>query len=112
MNEDRVVGTAKNIGGQVEEGIGRATRDYKTQAEGRISQAAGAAQDLYGQARDAAEDLYGQARDAAEEAAKAVQERAAPLEQTLRSTIEDRPYTAVFTALAIGWILGRMGHSG
>jgi uncharacterized protein YjbJ (UPF0337 family) len=100
MNEDRVAGTAKNIGGQVEEGFGRVTGDYKTQAEGRIRQAAGAAQ-----------DLYGQARDAAGEAARAVQERAAPFEQALRNTIENRPYTAVVAALAIGWVIGRMSRS-
>ena len=84
MNEDRVVGTARNVGGQLEEGFGRVTGDVKSQVEGKIKQATGAAQDLYGQARDAAGD-----------AAKAVQERAAPLEEALRNTIENRPYTAL-----------------
>jgi uncharacterized protein YjbJ (UPF0337 family) len=74
MNEDRVVGTARNVGGQLEEGFGRVTGDVKSQVEGKIKQATGAAQDLYGQARDAAGD-----------AAKAVQERAAPLEEALRT---------------------------
>ncbi len=99
MNEDRVVGTARNVGGQLEEGFGRVTGDVKSQVEGKIKQATGAAQDLYGQARDAAGD-----------AAKAVQERAAPLEEALRNTIEKRPYTAVAVALAIGWFVGRMSR--
>ena len=99
MNEDRVVGTARNVGGQLEEGFGRVTGDVKSQVEGKIKQATGAAQDLYGQARDAAGD-----------AAKAVQERAAPLEEALRNTIENRPYTAVAFALAIGWFVGRMSR--
>jgi uncharacterized protein YjbJ (UPF0337 family) len=99
MNEDRVVGTARNVGGQLEEGFGRVTGDVKSQVEGKIKQATGAAQDLYGQARDAAGD-----------AAKAVQERAAPLEEALRNTIENRPYTAVAVALAIGWFVGRMSR--
>ncbi|MEA2960259.1 MAG: hypothetical protein QOI46_357 [Alphaproteobacteria bacterium] len=99
MNEDRVVGTARNVGGQLEEGFGRVTGDVKSQVEGKIKQATGAAQDLYGQARDAAGD-----------AAKAVQERAAPLEEALRNTIENRPSTAVAVALAIGWFVGRMSR--
>ena len=100
MNQDRVAGTAKNAGGQLEEGFGRATGDLQSQVEGKIKQAAGAAQNLYGQARDAAGD-----------AAKAVQQRAAPLEETLRNTIENRPYTAVAIALAVGWFIGRMSHA-
>ena len=43
-------------------------------------------------------------------AAKAVQQHAAPLEEALRNTIENRPYTAVAVALAIGWFIGRMSR--
>jgi len=52
MDENRFAGTAKNMGGKVEEGLGRVTGDTKSQVEGIAKQAAGAAQDLYGQARD------------------------------------------------------------
>jgi uncharacterized protein YjbJ (UPF0337 family) len=108
MNEDRVAGTAKNLAGQAQEGFGRATGDVASRVEGRIKQVAGAAQDLY--------ILYGQARDAAGEAAReagrVVQGRAAPLEEAIRSTIENRPYTAVAVALAVGWCLGRMSRPG
>ena len=96
MNQDRFSGTGKNFGGQVEEGFGRVTD--KTEVEGKMKQAAGAAQDLYAQAKDAAGD-----------AAKSVQEQAAPLEGFLRNTIETRPYTAVAVALGLGWFIGRMG---
>ena len=44
MNEDRIAGTARNIGGKVEEGVGRATGDIKEQVQGKLDQAAGAAQ--------------------------------------------------------------------
>ena len=54
MNQDRFSGTGKNFGGQVEEGFGRVTD--KTEVEGKMKQAAGAAQDLYAQAKDAAGD--------------------------------------------------------
>lgn len=97
MDENRVAGTAKNIGGKVEEGFGRATGDTKTQAEGIVRQVSGAAQDMYGQARDAASDMAGSARGTA-----------SSFEKLLRNTIETQPYTAVFVALGIGWLLGRM----
>jgi len=32
MNEDRVIGNAKNVGGRVEEGLGRATGDVKSRS--------------------------------------------------------------------------------
>jgi uncharacterized protein YjbJ (UPF0337 family) len=90
MNEDRISGTARNLGGKVEEGIGRVTGDVKTQFQGKLDQAAGAAQDLYGQTADAARDT------------------AANLDKWLRTTIETQPYTTAIVALGIGWLLGRM----
>jgi uncharacterized protein YjbJ (UPF0337 family) len=99
MNEDRVMGTARNLGGKVQEGFGRATGDTKSQVEGALNQAAGAAQDLYGQAKDAASD-----------AAEAVRQGATDAEDYIRQTIETRPYTAAFVALCAGWLIGRMGR--
>ena len=54
MDENRLSGTAKNLGGKVEEAFGRATGDAKTQVHGQMQQAEGGVQDLYGQAKDAA----------------------------------------------------------
>jgi uncharacterized protein YjbJ (UPF0337 family) len=85
MDEDRVTGTAKNVGGKIEEGIGRMTGNAQTQLKGQARQAAGAAEDLYGQAKDAA----------------------ASVTDIVQRTIEERPYTAVAVALGIGWLLGR-----
>lgn len=96
MDENRVEGTVRNIGGKVQEGVGRVTGDAKTQAEGAINQAAGAAQDLYGQAKDTAAN-----------AADAALDTAASLEVWLRRTIETQPYTTALIALGIGWLLGR-----
>jgi hypothetical protein len=38
MNEDRVAGTARNLGGKVQEGVGRVTGDATTKVEGVINQ--------------------------------------------------------------------------
>ncbi len=99
MNEDRVIGAARNIGGHAQEGFGRATGDPKSQAEGVVNQAAGAAQNLYGQAKDGAAD-----------AAQAVREGASSAEDVIRHVIEQRPYTAALVALCIGWFIGRTGR--
>jgi uncharacterized protein YjbJ (UPF0337 family) len=100
MNEDRVIGTAKNLGGKAQEGLGRVAGDTKTEAEGLINQAAGAAQDIYGQAKDAASD-----------AAEVVRQSAVDAEDYVRHTIEKRPYTTALVALGVGWLIGRMGRS-
>ena len=99
MNEDRVVGTARNLGGKAQEGFGRVIGDTKSQVEGVINQAAGTAQDLYGQAKESASD-----------AAQAVRQGAMDAEDYIRHTIEKRPYTTAFVALCIGWFIGRMGR--
>jgi uncharacterized protein YjbJ (UPF0337 family) len=85
MDEHRVAGTAKNIGGKVEEGFGRLAGDMKSQVQGQAKQVQGAAEDLYGQAKDTAGELT----------------------DIVRNTIETRPYTAVAVALGLGWLLGR-----
>jgi uncharacterized protein YjbJ (UPF0337 family) len=99
MNEDRVIGTARNLGGQAQEGLGRMTGDTKSQVEGVINQAAGAAQNLYGQAKEGAAD-----------AAQAVRRSAMDAEDIVRQAIEKRPYTTAFVALCVGWLIGRMGR--
>ncbi len=89
MDENRVEGTARNLGGKVQEGFGRVTGNTRTQAEGMANQATGAAQDLYGQAADTA------------------REAANGFEKVLRHTIETQPYASAVVALGIGWLLGR-----
>jgi uncharacterized protein YjbJ (UPF0337 family) len=90
MNEDRITGTARNLGGKLEESVGRITGDIKAQVQGKLDQAAGTAQDLYGQTTDVARDT------------------AVTFEKWLRSSIETKPYAAVAVSLGIGWLIGRM----
>jgi uncharacterized protein YjbJ (UPF0337 family) len=97
MDENRVSGTAKNIGGKLEEGIGRVGGDPKTQAEGIAKHVSGTAQDMYGQARDTASDIAGATRGTA-----------ASFEKVVRNIIETQPYTSAMVALGIGWLLGRL----
>lgn len=100
MNQDSVLGMAKNLGGKVQEGAGRAVGDTQTRVEGLVNQAAGATQDLYGQAKESAADAAG-----------AIRQGAADAEDYVRRTIEQRPYTVALVALCMGWVIGRMGRS-
>ncbi len=97
MNEDRVVGTARNAAGKLQERFGNVAGDAKMQASGIVNQVAGAAQDAYGQTRDAATELAATARGSASN-----------FESALRNAIETQPYTAALIALSIGWLFGRM----
>jgi uncharacterized protein YjbJ (UPF0337 family) len=90
MDENRAEGTARNLGGKVQEGFGKVTGNARTQAEGIVNQAAGTAQNLYGQAADTA------------------RETASSLGDALRHNIETQPYTSALIALGIGWLLGRL----
>jgi ElaB/YqjD/DUF883 family membrane-anchored ribosome-binding protein len=70
--------------------------------------------DVADQVKSAAEDLYGQAKDSASQIAdaagrsmKIARTTASSLEDVVRNTIENQPYTAVAIALGLGWLLGR-----
>lgn len=96
MDEHRVTGAVRNAGGKIEEGLGRATGDTKSQVQGVIDQAQGAA-----------ENLYGQAKDAASSAAEGARKSASSVEDIVRTAIEERPYTVIAIALGLGWLFGR-----
>jgi len=96
MDENRIAGTAKNVGGKVQESFGRATGDAETEAMGIANQVTGTAQDLHGQARDSASERAG-----------AVRNSTSSLETMLRNFIENQPYIAVAIAAGLGWLFGR-----
>ena len=88
MDEDRIAGTARKLGGKIQEDVGRFAGDTQAQIKEIANQAAGSAQDSYGQA--------------------AARDTAATFDKWLRNTIETQPYTTAIVALGIGWLLGRM----
>src|ERR1039458_8116619 len=56
MDKDRFAGSAKDFAGKVEGTVGDIADDAKTQLAGRVREATGTAQNLYGQAKDAARE--------------------------------------------------------
>ena len=90
MDENRIRGAARNFGGQLEEEAGSIAGDTQAQLKGKMNQAAGAAQNLYGQTADAARDTAGS------------------MDDWFRQTIKTQPYTTALVILGAGWLLGRM----
>ena len=56
MDKDRVEGAAKNVGGKIKEGVGKATGDEKLRREGQVDQVKGRAENAVGGAKDAARE--------------------------------------------------------
>lgn len=52
-DEDRIEGSAKNLGGKIKEGFGKLTGDTKTEAEGKADQVEGKVQNTWGGIKDA-----------------------------------------------------------
>ena len=77
VNENRVEGAARNIGGKIQDAVGAVTGDAETQARGQMNRAAGSAQNAYGQAVD-----------------------------EVKSFATDQPVVALLSAMALGVVIG------
>ena len=77
VDENRIEGTARNIGGKVQDAVGAVTGDTATQARGQMNRAAGSAQNAYGQAVDEA-----------------------------RNFASDQPIVALLSAMTLGIVIG------
>ena len=105
MDKDRVTGSAKDFAGKVEGAVGDATGDAKTQASGRMREASGTMQNLYGQAKDAARDLgdaaTGYAKDAYENSGDTFRDGS----QAVARKVQDNPLGSLLVAGGIGFAL-------
>lgn len=88
MDQNQFQGAARETAGKLEEGVGKATGDYKTQVEGKFDQAAGRMQSNYGMV---SQDLQ-------------------ELADRLRQRAREQPMTALLAAAAIGYLVGRIGR--
>ena len=59
VDEDRVEGSAKNIGGKIKEGVGKAVGDEKLNRDGQVDQVKGRAQNAIGGIKDEAREKLG-----------------------------------------------------
>jgi uncharacterized protein YjbJ (UPF0337 family) len=128
MDSDRITGAAQQIGGKVQDVVGRVTGDHGLRAEGMLDEAAGTARNLYGQAkdglRDAADtvtDYAGMAQDRVHRAVDAVSDHASHAYQdgrqrlrggarAVENQIEDHPLMGLMIAGTVGYLLGVLLH--
>ncbi len=89
VDENRVEGAAKTIGGKVQGAVGGMMGDAGVQAKGKLNQAAGSAQDAFGLVMDSASGWGGNVADMAKE----------------------KPVTALLVALSLGFVLRALTHT-
>jgi uncharacterized protein YjbJ (UPF0337 family) len=102
MDKDRIAGAAKDAAGKVESSVGDLAGDAETSATGRLREASGTVQNLYGQAKDAArdaavslaKDAYDNSGDTFRDGSKAVAKQ-----------VRDNPLGALLLAGGIGFAL-------
>ncbi len=89
MDENRIKGTARNLGGKLQDKVGEATGDSETQARGKANEAAGTVQDAFGSALDTAGDWT----------------------SNLAETATERPLLALLAAVSVGYMLRLLTHA-
>lgn len=117
IDEDRITGAAKELGGKVQSAAGDLTGDRQTQAEGKATELKGSAQSLYGQAKDTLSDAAGQAREFAGNAFDRARERYPDPQRVyqrgndaLRPDAQESPLMLAVLAGAIGYLLALAIH--
>jgi uncharacterized protein YjbJ (UPF0337 family) len=105
MDKDRIAGSAKDFAGKVEGVVGDATGDAQTQASGRLREATGTVQNLYGQAKDAARELgdaaTGYAKDAYANSGDTLRDGS----EAVARKVQDNPLGSLLVAGGIGFAL-------
>ncbi len=56
VDEDRIEGAAKNVGGKIKEGLGKALGDEKMRRDGQVDQVKGRAENAIGGIKDKARE--------------------------------------------------------
>ena len=89
MDENKIEGAARNIGGKVQDTVGGLTGDTGTQARGKANEALGSAQDAVGSVIDTAGDWA----------------------ESMAETVKERPLLALLAAVSVGYMLRLLSHS-
>jgi uncharacterized protein YjbJ (UPF0337 family) len=105
MDKDQIVGSTKNFAGRVESTVGDIAGDARTQAAGRVREAAGTAQNLYGQAKDAAREAADTAVSYAKDAYDSSGDTVRDGSQAIAKRVQDNPLGSLLIAGAIGFAL-------
>lgn len=98
MDENRVEGMARTIGGKVEGVAGNLTGDKKLQADAMVDKVAGKAQKAYGNAKDTVRDVAG-------DYGSGLLDTVEDYGDMLAEKVDERPITALLIAAGVGFLL-------
>ncbi len=108
MDKDRIAGAAKDFAGKIEDIVGGIAGDAKTQAAGKVREATGTAQNLYGHAKDAARDATDATASYAKDAYENSGDTSRDGSRTLAQKVHENPLGALLVAGGIGFALAML----
>ncbi len=101
MSSDQFEGDMKKGFGRLQDAVGGLVGDDKTQAKGKVNEAAGSIQDTVGKVKSQAQDVVNQAQDKAQDTFGRVEDFA-----------KSQPLPALGYALVAGIVVGFILHGG
>ena len=114
VDTDRIVGSAKELGGKVQGAVGDAVGSDQASLEGRYREAQGKAQDVYGQAKDTLRDVADNVGDYASDAYDRLSDRGGAYVRdggrAVSGHVEENPLLALLVAGAVGYGLALLLH--
>jgi len=110
MDNDRLEGAAKNIGGKIESAAGDLVGDNKTRTQGVTDQVAGSVQNAYGSVKDAARQVADQAPRYLDDALDSGQRYYRQGSQVVREQFGNVNLTEILLAGAAGYLLAWLIH--
>jgi uncharacterized protein YjbJ (UPF0337 family) len=108
MDKDRIAGAAKDAAGKVEGAVGDFAGDAETSTSGRLREATGTVQNLYGQAKDAARDAGDAAVSYAKDAYDNSGDTLRDSSKAVAKQVRDNPLAALLLAGGVGFALAMM----
>ncbi len=98
MDENRVEGFARTVGGKAESMVGSMTGDTKSRIDGAVDQVAGRAQRAFGKAKDTVQDMTG-------DYGSGLLDQVEEYGDMLADKVDERPIVAVLIAAGVGFLL-------
>lgn len=106
MNTDRIVGTAKELGGKAQAVAGQMLDNGSTELEGRYRQAEGVAQDAVGQAKRVARDVAEDAGEIAHDAYKRGDRVVRGASRLIEKRVDEAPVGSLAVVALVAFALG------
>ena len=106
INKDTFEGTVNEYGGKAESAIGSAFGDSRMQAEGKIDELKGKAQDAYGKAKETVQDWADKAPEQVKMAREKAQQYADQATAKVKTTVQEQPVAVLAGGVALGFLVG------